>query len=206
MKNYLKSSMLIILGVILGITLKINVFADNQLDITKSNIPIFIDDEKAEVDAYNINGSTYMKISDINEKTSLDILFNEEENIINIYNPTNIQIREFSGRKYVDMSHYSFKYSTFGTELPYDSQKIPYAYEVRTASDQHPGSLTISTPINSSNGGEVIADMPIEKMRFNGGIYVELETFKEKLYPILLEMTVANEEYIKNNSNEDLIQ
>ncbi len=200
MKKYLKSTMFILFGVLLGITLKINVFADNQLDITRSNFPIFIDDQKTDIDAYNINGSTYMKISDFNEKTSLEILFNEEENTINIYNPTNIQIREFNGKKYVDMSHYSFKYSTYGTELPYDSQKIPYAYEVRPASDQHTGSLTISTSISSPNGSKVITGMPIEKMRFNGGIYVELETFKEKLYPILLEMTISNEEFIKNNS------
>ena len=127
MKKYLKSTMFILFGVLLGITLKINVFADNQLDITRSNFPIFIDDQKTDVDAYNINGSTYMKISDFNEKTSLEILFNEEENTINIYNSTNIQIKEFNGRKYVDMSFLRSRYNTYASGLPYDTRKIPYA-------------------------------------------------------------------------------
>lgn len=63
------------------------VFANGELNIIKNPFPILINGQVTEVEGYNINGYTFLKLADFG-KAGLDVKFNETEKRIEI---TNIQ-------------------------------------------------------------------------------------------------------------------
>ena len=50
------------------------VFAADALNIIKNPFPILINSKPTEVDGYNINGHTYLKVADL-KKANLEVLF-----------------------------------------------------------------------------------------------------------------------------------
>lgn len=75
MKKYGQFVMGLILGAILftGIT----VFAEEALQIKANPFPIFVNGIKKDVEAYNINGFTFMKLADVGNVTGTSVKFNE---------------------------------------------------------------------------------------------------------------------------------
>jgi len=73
------------LGLIVGIIISFSVtaFAAVQLTVLDNPFPVFIDGQAADVEAYNINGFTFLKLADFG-KTGLTIKFNETDRKIEV--------------------------------------------------------------------------------------------------------------------------
>jgi hypothetical protein len=71
-------------GLITGvlISLSVTAFAAVQLKVVPNPFPVFINGDQAQVDAYNINGSTYLKLSDL-KTAGLDVTFADSK--INVF-------------------------------------------------------------------------------------------------------------------------
>lgn len=76
----------IIIGFILGIilTFPISIFATSSLNITNNPFPVLINGVIEQVEGYNINGYTFLKLADF-KKAELDINFNSTKRQIEIY-------------------------------------------------------------------------------------------------------------------------
>ena len=62
-------------GLIVGLLVSVSLTAFAvQLKVVPNPFPVFINGDKAQVDAYNINGSTYLKLSDL-KTAGLDVKF-----------------------------------------------------------------------------------------------------------------------------------
>lgn len=70
-------------GVLIGFILAIgfNAFAVH-MEVSDNKFPIFVNGEKKDVSAYNIDGSTYLKIREVAEILGIDITFENNEIII----------------------------------------------------------------------------------------------------------------------------
>ena len=75
----------IIIGFIVGALMFgiIPVMAEGELSVTPNPFPVVIDGVVAEVEGYNINGYTFLKLADIG-KTGLTVKFNETDGQIEI--------------------------------------------------------------------------------------------------------------------------
>jgi len=75
----------IIIGFIVGALMFgiIPVMAEGELSVTPNPFPVAIDGEVAEVEGYNINGYTFLKLADFG-KAGLTVKFNETEGQIEI--------------------------------------------------------------------------------------------------------------------------
>lgn len=85
----------LIIGLCIGALLfgLLPVFADellSNLQIITNPYPIFINGGKQEVQAYNIDGYTYLKLADIGKLLGANVKFNEAENKIEVAN-NNVQ-------------------------------------------------------------------------------------------------------------------
>ncbi len=76
-----------ILGLLIGALCMVSITAFASLKINKSPYPIFVDGKQAKVDAYAIDGSTYLKLTDLNV-TGLDVKFNSSKKQIEIKTPS----------------------------------------------------------------------------------------------------------------------
>lgn len=67
-------------GLIAGLLISVSLtaFAAVQLKVIPNPFPVFINGDKAQVDAYNINGSTYLKLSDL-KTAGLDVKFSDSK-------------------------------------------------------------------------------------------------------------------------------
>lgn len=76
-------------GLIIGIllTLSITTFAAVELEIIPNPYKVLIDGKTADVHGYNINGSTYLKLTDFVE-AGLGVNFNKDTNQIEISTPS----------------------------------------------------------------------------------------------------------------------
>jgi hypothetical protein len=67
-----------------------SVFAAVELNVVPNPFPVLIDGVSASVDAYNINGFTYLKLADMRQ-TGLKVMFNETDSRIEITSQTTQQ-------------------------------------------------------------------------------------------------------------------
>jgi len=74
-----------ILGLIIGImtTFSLSVYAAVELNVIENPFPILINGQASEVEGYNINGFTYLKMADLKD-TGLTVIFNETDKQIEI--------------------------------------------------------------------------------------------------------------------------
>lgn len=72
-------------GLITGIIIAISftTYAAVQLKVVPNPFPVFINGDKAQVDAYNINGSTYFKGTDF-KAAGLDVEYNKDKKQIEV--------------------------------------------------------------------------------------------------------------------------
>lgn len=74
-------------GLIVGIMIMVSmsVFADS-LNVKTNPFPVLVNGVRQAVDAYNINGSTYIKLSDVAKATegAVNVKFDGESQVINI--------------------------------------------------------------------------------------------------------------------------
>lgn len=81
-------------GFIIGAIIfsSITVIANPDLVINPNTFPIFVDNTKTDVEAYNIDGYTFVKLADVSKALGgkVEVLFNQSENIIEI-NSINLQ-------------------------------------------------------------------------------------------------------------------
>lgn len=99
--NFMKK---FVLGIIVGALLFGSaVFAADTLNIIKNPFPILINSKPTEVDGYNINGHTYLKVADL-KKANLEVLFNETEKQIEISTTA-----DFVPVKFLGMNAYNYE-------------------------------------------------------------------------------------------------
>ncbi len=74
----------LILGTVIGlIFIPITAFATINLNIATNPYPVIVDGIETDVDGYNINGSTYLKLKDF-EKAGLEVKFNSDNKQIEV--------------------------------------------------------------------------------------------------------------------------
>jgi hypothetical protein len=73
-------------GLIVGLLVSVSLTAFAvQLKVVPNPFPVFINGDKAQVDAYNINGSTYLKLADL-KTAGLDVKFADSKiNVTSAY-------------------------------------------------------------------------------------------------------------------------
>ena len=57
---------------------------ENEMNVAQSDTPIYVNDRKTAITAYNINGSSYFKIRDIGDAVGFDIWWDGDSQTINI--------------------------------------------------------------------------------------------------------------------------
>lgn len=78
-----------VLGLLLGIitTFSVTVYAAVELKVIDNPFPVLINGQASEVEGYNINGYTYLKLADF-KKAGLTIKFNETDKQIEVTTDT----------------------------------------------------------------------------------------------------------------------
>ncbi len=76
-------------GILIGITItaSISAFAVTQLNVKPNPYPVLIDGEVADVDGYNINASTYLKLGDL-EQVGVGVKFENKQILLTSSNQT----------------------------------------------------------------------------------------------------------------------
>lgn len=133
-KNY-------VCGIITGliIMVSISVYATTTINVKTNPYPVLIDEKETKIDGYNINGSTYLKLSDLT-KIGVNVKFENnqikitsrdntipEQNQTSIYNPTKLydEDKNFEISTFKNMSSIKYKGNTFIYELDlYKKYKI----------------------------------------------------------------------------------
>lgn len=78
MKKYISG---LLAGIIIATSL--TAFAAAQLKVIPNPYPVFVDGTKANVQGYNINGSTYLKLSDL-KSAGIDAKYNKDKKQIEV--------------------------------------------------------------------------------------------------------------------------
>lgn len=75
-----------IIGVLIGAMLfsSIGVCADEVLNVIANPYPVFVNGQEIQVEAYNINGFTFLKLADVGKVLNSTVSFNETEKRIEI--------------------------------------------------------------------------------------------------------------------------
>lgn len=203
----------IISGLIMGmlITLSINVFAAGELLINPNPFPIHVDGQEQNLEAYNINGSTYIKLSDIPKATNnvLEVKFDQENKRINIntqkdteanislqntegeekvseiveQTPDGLPVQYFDGEPYVNiMREFHNKYG-YGSR----NGKNFYSVEEKWTSDGSSGNYILK--FIERPGGEfekLLENMPLEiKGEATTPGYISLDYYINEILPLI---------------------
>jgi hypothetical protein len=73
-----------ILGLIVGLMIPIATVYATEYTIIQNPFPIYVDKEQQDVDALNINGSTWLRLGSVGGVLGVSVLFDEVNNQINI--------------------------------------------------------------------------------------------------------------------------
>jgi len=86
MKNVRKSIVTLFAGMFLGAALFSggSVLAAEYLNVQRSNQKFFLDGEPVNIEAYNINGSNYMKMGDLSQMVGFDLAYDSATNSVYI--------------------------------------------------------------------------------------------------------------------------
>ena len=107
----MKKAKQLIIGVVVGAllfgilpTLAVDFITD--LKIINNPFPIFVEQEEKEVEAYNIDGYTYLKLADVGKALDVIVKFNETESKIEI---TKKEDKDMSERSFPTISEEEVK-------------------------------------------------------------------------------------------------
>ncbi len=121
MKKYISG---LLTGIIIATSL--TTFAAVQLKVVPNPYPIFINNSKANVQGYNINGSTYLKLSDL-KVAGIDAKFDKKQITINKASAEvdttkvttdSLKIYIFDSKNYVCASEIYNKYPQYTFGIP----------------------------------------------------------------------------------------
>jgi len=205
----------IISGLIIGmlITLSINVFAAGELLINPNPFPIHVDGQEQNLEAYNINGSTYIKLSDIPKATNnvLEVKFDQENKRINIntqkdteanislqntegeekvseiveQTPDGLPVQYFDGEPYVNiMREFYKKYGNVNNEKFYN---IEEKWIPEGKSENYRLKLYTEHPSGSTKPPTVLLEnIPLEiKGEIKTPSYVSLDYYVNTILPLI---------------------
>lgn len=163
----------VILGVLLYSTNIISSAQNNILNFKTVEYPIFVNQSQQNIEAYNLNGHTYLKISDLNKLIdSLEIIWIEENKEVHINE--RIGIIDIDNKKYFSLSNLIRRYE-IGT--------LPYCFEYSG----------FSTPEGTF--------INLEYEFVGERIYYPYDDIIKNLVPYLSDIINENEKYIKEHPN-----
>jgi hypothetical protein len=75
-----------IIGLLVGAMLfsEIGVYAEDILNVLTNPFPVVINGQAVQIEAYNINGFTFLKLADVGKALDSTVYFNETEKRIEI--------------------------------------------------------------------------------------------------------------------------
>lgn len=138
---------------------------------------IEINDEALSVQAYNIDGRTYMSLKDLSDNTKLKLHWIQEEQKVIIRDGSAIVIKKINGKNYVDMSYWFSKYN------PHQDINGKGAMDVLPYTLDHNSIM---------HGYDLVSGLPMEGLG-SFGWYIEQEYFFEYVYPLLPNVIKENE-------------
>jgi predicted RNA binding protein with dsRBD fold (UPF0201 family) len=114
----------IVIGIIFSITISFIVptFANTNLQITKNPFPIYINNALTEIEAYNINNYTYIKLADILRLFGFNVFFNKTNNQIEISSISEIPSDiTYNSKKYININNTNIEmYSNDSTSTKFN--------------------------------------------------------------------------------------
>lgn len=114
MKKQIKFITLILIGIMIGMSIKSISFTEKGIFAVKSKFKIFVNSEQVNMKTYDINGETYINFDDLQYyKSDLPIYVetNYKNKTINMIPLTYISFRDFDGNKFVNMNYYIDRYT-----------------------------------------------------------------------------------------------
>jgi len=119
-----------ILGVLTGTTLFSGaVFAANELNIKLNSYPVLINGTKANVEAYNIDDYTYLKLADVGKALGSKVVFNQVDNQIEITTVTQGVYEEAKAEVVeIDIKSLSPQEQKYHKNVPKTSDGLPIVY------------------------------------------------------------------------------
>ncbi|HBB27693.1 MAG TPA: hypothetical protein DC000_00300 [Clostridiales bacterium] len=203
MKKYLNFILGFITCFILIISIKYLpniVYADSNnkeiFEFKKANYPIFSNGIKTNVDAYNYNGNTYLKIIDLNNSLyGINITWDQENfrvNMDNIFEPT---VLNYENNQYYELpiifNRYMYK------------AKLPYSCGVERNKSNNECWFYMNNEMSLKDGenGEKLGE--VDEVYING-VFIDNKAYISKSeffnnISKLLEMIIENENYIELN-------
>lgn len=146
---------------------------------TKVNYSMYVNGSKANIDSYNIDGRTYVSLSELSNYTHLYANWVEEERAVRISDSSHLVLKDIDGKKHIDMTYWMRRYADNQPE-----RILPYVI-----SHNH-----IETP------NKEIIGIPMK----NTGLYewsLDFDYFKEHVFPILPEIISTNEKALSEIKN-----
>lgn len=150
--------------------------------------PIYINGDPVDLEAYNINGKTYLSVSDIAKETHLNIYWDEEKRKVDIVDASFLSMKDIENQKYIDMSYWFYRYNS--------NQEIggKMATEVLPFTLEHDSILSNDTSKNEHN---VIVGIPMDnKYAYNW--YVDYSYYLEYIHPLMPNIIIENEKILEN--------
>lgn len=159
-------------------------------EFSKVGYPVYVNGEKKDIDAYNYNGYTYVRINDLKKNlNNLSIVWDNNSKAVYVAERTGLGILNYKGKKYVDLACMAERYS---------GGIIPYTYSCKFND--------ISNAVNSNNylevGIKVNRDIDPDSsvVHYPKLCYCEYNNIKNNIVT-LLKMSYENEKYIKETSD-----
>ena len=188
-----------IIGFIVGALMFsiIPVMAEGELSVVPNPFPVLIDGEVAEVEGYNINGYTFLKLADFG-KAGLTVKFNETDKQIEISSTekaiitpepipdkgddvvSDVQVYEENGYKVImdnEVEYYSLK--SIGEYIYDKGYNIGY-----DKSKDRLFLLRYNTPSKSSDNITIILEN-IPFRVFNDATHIEKDFYINKIFPLI---------------------
>lgn len=168
---------------------KIYINAQSSL-LVNPDYTVYVNNEKADIKPAIVNNDIFFALDDLSKYTSLNIKFEKasDKTYIHISVPSFIQIKKIGKLDYVDFTHYNKIYNSSvnmeQTSGEYSSEILPYTVNLGSTYGM------IITPDKKRIG--------FATKLINGQNYIQLDTFKEKIYPIIVDMIIKNQDAIDN--------
>jgi glycerophosphoryl diester phosphodiesterase len=177
-------------GLITGLLISISVtaFAAVQLKVVPNPFPVFINGDQAQVDAYNINGSTFLKLADL-KQTGLDVKFADSKiNVLSTFaatDPTDYTVPEIDNSNNYVNPKILFDGDNFTLTTYKDLKALKYNGKTYVSSFSLYKLKNIKTKIPGKNGirqlylnNQLILETtdanPINYVSYNGDTYFNI--------------------------------
>jgi hypothetical protein len=80
----------LIIGLVVGISTPVVALYAEEYSIIQNPFPIFVDEERQEIESLNINGTTWLRLGDVGKVLEVSILFDEANRQIDISTSENV--------------------------------------------------------------------------------------------------------------------